>query len=468
MTDVVGDRPVPGDVGRIRRTTLPSGRRVVTDHMAGAASATVVALVGVGGRDEPGPLAGVSHFLEHLLCKGGAARTAAGVAESIDACGGDLDAVTDRERTAVQIRVPAADAAFALDMLGELVLRPALRPTEVELERKVILEELAQAEEDPEDRAHSLVAVALYGDHPLAREVIGDRATLRTLGAAQIGAFHAARYRPAAMVVAAAGAVDHDAVVDAVGRWDDHPAARGDEAMVGVAPSPRRPPEAVAASTQVRRRPGEQVHLVAGWPIGAVRPEDRPALAVVAHILGGGPASRLFRQVRDERGLAYAVDASPALHSDTGSLTAYAGCSPGAVREVRDLVVGEVARLAADGPTGREVEVATGYLAGSFTLALEDSATRAWRVAVEELERGGARPAAERIAAYRHVTIDQARIAARRLAVDPSVVAVGPVPRRARLRSTSGPASPGRRRRRTQPAPKGSALPAEPRPSTGR
>ncbi len=137
--------------------------------------------------------------------------------------------------------------------------------------------------------------------------------------------------------------------------------------------------------------------------------------------------------MRDERGLAYAVDASLALHGDAGALTAYAGCSPGAVAEVRDLLVAEVARLAAEGPTAREVEVATGYLAGASTLALEDSATRAWRVAIEELERGGARPAAERIAAYRSVTVDQIRAAAATLAVGPSTAVVGPVPRRLRL-----------------------------------
>jgi len=407
---------------------------VVTDRIEGAASATVVALVGVGGRDEPAPFAGASHFLEHLLCKGSAEHPATEVAESIDARGGELDAVTDRERTAVQIRVPASDGNFAVDLVGDLVLHPALRPTEVEVERKVILEELAQAEEDPEDRAHSLSATVLYGDHPLGREVIGDRATLRAMGPSEIRSFHAARYVPATMVVAVAGAVDHDAVVDLVARWDDRLGPSAPVADPDRVTAPRRPPAPAPAKSRVLRRAGEQVHLVVGWPIGPVDPAaDRPALAVVSHILGGGPASRLFRTVRDERGLAYAVDASLSLHSDAGALTAYAGCSPRSFTEVRDLVVAEVARLAADGPSEREVEVATGYLAGSFALALEDSGTRAWRVAVEELERGGARPAGERIAGYRAVTVDQARRAARRLAVEPSIVAVGPVPRRVRL-----------------------------------
>jgi predicted Zn-dependent peptidase len=348
------------------------------------------------------------------------------VAESVDARGGDLDALTDRERTAVQVRVPAGDAAFALDLLGDLVLHPALRPTEVEVERKVILEELAQADEDPEDRAHTLSAAALYGEHPLGREVIGDRATLASMGPEEIGAFHAARYRPRSMVVAAAGAIEHDAVVEMVDRWES-------EAGNGPAPEALLVPTREAPSTRVLRRPGEQVHLVLGWPVGPVDRAERAALSVVAHILGGGPASRLFRSVRDERGLAYAVDSSLALHVDAGALTAYAGCAPRSVAEVRDLVAGEVARLAADGPIDREVTVARGYLSGSYTLALEDSATRAWRVAVEELERGGVRPASERIASYREVTVDQARAAAARLAVTPSVVAVGPVPRRLHL-----------------------------------
>lgn len=398
--------------------------------MPGAASATVVALVGVGGRDEPAPMAGVSHFLEHLLCKGSEARPAAEVAEVIDERGGDLDAVTDRERTAVQIRVPAGDADFALDLLGDLVLHPVVGADEVDLERKVILEELAQAEEDPEDRAHAFAALALYGDHPLGREIIGDRATLASMGPGEIGAFHAARYRPEAMVVAAAGGVDHAAVVDGVRRWEREAVTAPVDPLLQL---DRVSPEPVAASNRVLRRAGEQVHVVVGWPLGPIDEGLRPGLTVAAHILGGGPASRLFRSVREERGLAYAVDASLSLHSDVGSVTAYAGCSPDAVTEVRDLLVAEALRLATDGPTDREVQVATGYLAGASTLALEDSATRAWRVAVEELERGGARPAEERIAAYRAVDADAVRGAARCLAGEPSAVVVGPVPRRLRL-----------------------------------
>ncbi len=213
--------PVPVAVDGPVVTTLPSGRRVVTDAVPGAASATLVALVGVGGRDEPRPLAGASHFLEHLLCKGSPDLPAAEVAEAIDRRGGDLDAVTDRERTAVQLRVPAEEAGFAADLLGRLVLDPALRRDDVEVERRVILEELAQAEEDLEDRAHTLTASALYGAHPLGREVIGDRATLAAMGRVQIDAFHAAHYGPSAMVVAASGRVDHEEVVAAVARWDE-------------------------------------------------------------------------------------------------------------------------------------------------------------------------------------------------------------------------------------------------------
>ncbi len=409
-------------------TTLPSGRRVVTDSVPGAAAATVLAVVGVGGRDEPAAQSGVSHFLEHLLCKGSAGRSSVEVAEGVDARGGDLDAFTDRERTAVQLRIPAADLEFAVDLVGDLVLRPAVRPDEVEVERSVILEELAQALDDPEDRAHVLTGAALYGDHPLAREVIGDRSTLRALDADAIEAFHAAEYHPGAMVVAVAGAVDHERVVGLVQEWESRDGPHPGSGLV-----PRRRPEPVAPSTRVVRQGGEQVSLVLGWPLGLVAREERPALAVLAHLLGGGPASRLFRTVRDERGLAYAVDASLGLHSDVGALTAFAACSPEAVVPVRATIGDEVARLAADGPTAREVEVAIGYVAGSSTLALEDSGTRAWWAAIGELERGGARPASEWIEAYRQVTVDDVRAVARRLERDPTVVAVGPVPRRAKL-----------------------------------
>ncbi|HMJ76629.1 MAG TPA: pitrilysin family protein [Iamia sp.] len=413
----------------LRVTTLPSGRRVVTDRVPGAASVNVLALVGVGGRDEPAPQAGVSHFLEHLLCKGSETRPSNEVAEEVDARGGDLDAFTDRERTAVQLRVPAHDLGFAVDLVGDLVLHPAIRRDEVEVERRVILEELAQALDDPEDRAHTLTNAALYGDHPLAREIIGDRTTLRALDTDHIDAFHRAEYHPGAMVVAVAGAVDHARVVEMVARWDDggsadHPAS---------ALAPRVTPTPQPRATEVLRQGGEQVSLVMSWPLGRVDQPTRLPLAVLAHILGGGPASRLFRTVRDERGLAYAVDASLALYSDVGHLTAFAACSPEAVVPVRATIAAEVERLATAGPTEREVEVAVGYVAGSSTLALEDAGTRSWWAAIGELERGGARPATEWIDAYRRVTVDQVREVARRVAGDPTVVAVGPVPRRAKL-----------------------------------
>ncbi len=409
-------------------TTLPSGRRVVTDRVPGAASVNVLALVGVGGRDEPAPQAGVSHFLEHLLCKGSEARSSAEVAEEVDARGGELDAFTDRERTAVQLRVPAHDLGFAVDLVGDLVLHPAIRPDEVEVERRVILEELAQALDDPEDRAHTLTNAALYGDHPLAREIIGDRTTLRDLGTQHIDLFHRAEYHPGAMVVAVAGAVEHDRVVEMVARWD-----ASDPVHPSSALAPRTTPTPQPPAREVVRQGGEQVSLVLSWPLGPVDQPTRLPLAVLAHILGGGPASRLFRTVRDERGLAYAVDASLALYSDVGHLTAFAACSPDAVAPVRATIAAEVARLASEGPTEREVEVAVGYVAGSSTLALEDAGTRSWWAAIGELERGGARPATEWIDAYRRVTVDQVREVARRVATDPTVVAVGPVPRRTRL-----------------------------------
>ncbi|HEU5150418.1 MAG TPA: pitrilysin family protein [Iamia sp.] len=400
----------------------------MTDRVPGAASVTVLALVGVGGRDEPAAQAGVSHFLEHLLCKGSEGRSSTEVAEEVDSRGGDLDAFTDRERTAVQLRVPAHDLGFAVDLVGDLVLHPAVRPDEVEVERRVILEELAQALDDPEDRAHTLTNAALYGDHPLAREIIGDRTTLRALDPDRIAAFHRAEYHPGAMVVAVAGAVDHQRIVDMVAAWD-----ATDPAHPGSTLAPRALPAARPRSSQVVRQGGEQVSLVLSWPLGPVDQPTRLPLAVLAHILGGGPASRLFRTVRDERGLAYAVDASLALYSDVGHLTAFAACSPEAVASVRATIAAEVERLATEGPTDREVEVAIGYVAGSSTLALEDAGTRAWWAAIGELERGGARPAPEWIEAYRRVTVDDVRAVARRLAQDPTVVAVGPVPRRTRL-----------------------------------
>lgn len=386
---------------------------------------TVTAVVDVGGRDEPPELAGVSHMLEHLLCRGTARISTTELADAVDSRGGELDAFTDRERTAVSVRVPATDLDFAVDLVGGLVLHPALRPEDVEVERSVILEELHLAQEDHEDCAHALAAEALYPHHPLGREVLGDEATLRSISATDVSAFHAGGYRPERLVVAVAGAVDHDRVAASLAAWTVPDPSSPPRSSGREAPGPSR------AGLTVRRRAGEQAHIVTGWRVPALDDADRDALGVLAHLLGGGPASRLFRRVRDDLGLAYAVEASAALTSDAGALWSYAGTAPDRVGLAREVVAQVASDLSSKGPASHEVDVARGYLAGSLTVALEDTGVRAGRMADELLRRGAVRPAAESVAALRQVDVaDVARIATAVLGPPPVVAVVGPVRRR--------------------------------------
>jgi predicted Zn-dependent peptidase len=337
-------------------TRLPAGLRVVTEAVPGAASVALGFYIGTGSRDEPTELAGASHFLEHLLFKGTEARGARALAEAVDAVGGDLNAYTAHEHTAFHARLPAAELALGLDVLSEVVWDPALRPADVDSERAVILEELAMEEDTPDDRVLTLLAEALFPDHPLGREVLGTRASIEAIGRDDVAAFHRRWYRPANVVVAVAGAVEHEEVVEGV-------RARLRGADGGEVPE-RTPPATGARPRAVLRRRAEQAHLALGVRGLSREDPDRYALAVANQILGGGTASRLFQSVREERGLAYSVHSWVDAHVDAGALVAYAGTAVEHLGEVLALLDAGLRDLT-EGVTDDEVRVAAGYLAGS-------------------------------------------------------------------------------------------------------
>jgi predicted Zn-dependent peptidase len=404
-----------------RRTDLDDGMVVVTEAMDGARSASFGCWVRVGARDEPAELAGASHFLEHLLFKGTRAHTGRELSELIEAVGGELNAHTSHEHTAFYARVPASAAALGLEMLAEVVTEPAFDAADVESERQVILEELHQAEDEGEDRAVSLAHEALWGDHPLGREVLGTLRSIEAMGRDDVAGFFDRHYHPANLVLVAAGAVDHDAVVAAAGRFG----ARAG----GPRPERAAPPAGAPLTARaVLRRPLEQAHLCVAWPALAVEDPDRYPLAVANQVLGGGLASRLFQTIREERGLAYSVYSSTAAFADAGSLVAYAGTSRDRVGEVRDLVLGAAADVVRDGITEREWEVARGYLEGSTLLGLEDSGAVMARLGTHICTRGHVVPVEEQLARLAAVTPDDAqRAAARVLGSPPAVCAVGPL-----------------------------------------
>lgn len=380
--------------------------------------------VGVGGRDEPPALAGASHFLEHLLFKGTEGRSASEIAEAVDAVGGEMNAYTTLEYTAFDTRLPAGQLDLGLDLLCDVVFQPAFRPAELEAERQVILEELLMEEDTPDDRVLGVLADAQFPAHPLGREVLGTRETISAMDGAAISAFHDEWYRPANVVVACAGAVDHDEVVAGVARRLR--ALEGGRAPVRVAPTTPAEP------LKLLRRRTEQVHLAVGARALPRHDPGRVALAVANQVLGGGLSSRLFQEIRERRGLTYSVYSYATAWSDAGALVVYAATAPSRAVEVLGLLHGELDRLAAGGITGRELEVAVGCLAGSTVLGLEDSGSRMARIGKALLVDGSVIGIDEVVERFLAVTIeDVSRVVARVLGSGERTVAViGPVSKR--------------------------------------
>lgn len=412
----------------VRRSVLPGGIRVLTEHMPGLRSATVGAWVGVGSRDERDGHHGSTHFLEHLLFKGTSRRTAMDIAEAFDAVGGEANAATGKEHTCYYARVRDTDVPMAVDVITDMVTSAVLDPGEVEIERGVILEELAMNDDDPSDVVHEQFAAAVLGDHPLGRPIAGTPATIRVVPRDAVWAHYTEHYGPATLVVTAAGGIDHDAlcaqVLDAVraGGW---PLAEG------VAPAARRtttPARIDVGATELSvHRATEQANVILGGPAIAAGDERRFALSVLTTVLGGGMSSRLFQEIRERRGLAYSVYAFSSGHADTGLLGLYAGCAPSKVDEVVALLVGEWERLAADGITPAERDRAVGQMSGGLVLGLEESGSRMTRLGKAELVHGELLSQAESLARVQAVTADDVRELAAELAAQPrSIVRVGP------------------------------------------
>ncbi len=397
------------------RTDLPGGLCIVTETMPAARSVTLGAWVRVGGRDEPDHLSGASHFLEHLLFKGTAERSARDIAEAIDAVGGEMNAFTSREHTAYYARLPHDRLALGTEILGDVLSRPALRPDEVEAERQVIVEEILMNLDAPDDRVHTLLAEALFPGHPLGRDVLGDRTSIEAITRDDIAGFFEEWYRPGTFVVAAAGRLEHGEVVEHVsaalgGR-------EGGRRPVREAPGPLEP------AVVVEHDDTEQANLCLGWRALSADDEDRWALAVANQVLGGGMASRLFQEVREERGLAYSVYSHASSYADSGYLSVYLGTAPARAREALRVVMGVVEDLLADGVTERELEVAIGYLSGSMLLGLEDTGGAMGRLGRGLVQRDEIIPVDEHLARLSAVTAEDAHRALRRVLGGPRVLA---------------------------------------------
>lgn len=412
----------------VETTVLDGGLTVVTEHMPDVLSVSLGFWVGTGSVDEPDEIAGASHFLEHLLFKGTAQRSAREIAEQVDEVGGDLNAFTTKEHTAFYVRLLADSADLGLDILSEIIWAPALRPDELEAERQVILEEILMHADEPAEEVHDVFNSAMYPGHPLGRDVLGLEETVRAATREDISRFHRHHYKTANVVVTAAGRARHDQVVEGVlARLDRAVAEVGRDVLVGGGPPTRHGAESGPVRKLVVNRPTEQAHIMVGMPGFRRDHPDRQALNVLDHILGGGMSSRLFQQVREQRGLAYSVYSYRSGYQGTGDFAVYAGTAPSRAAEVVRVITEELDKMAAQGPSATELAAAKTHIRGATALGLEDSGARMSRLGRSQLVHGRVPPLAELEAEVAAVTVeDLARVAAQVLGAPRSLVVLGP------------------------------------------
>lgn len=413
----------------VRRTVLPSGVRILSESVPGARSATIGYWVAVGSRDETPRSYGSTHFLEHLLFKGTATRSALDIAVSFDAVGGEHNAMTAKEYTCYYAKVQDRDLPMAIDVIADMLTSSLLDPDEFESERGVILEELAMAEDDPGDVASERFFEAVLGEHPLGRPIGGNPKTISAVTREDVWTHYRANYRAQDLVVTVAGAVDHDIVVAGVRAALD---GAGWDLSVESSPVGRRDASgdliARGSPLVVVDRPIEQANIILGTSGIAATDDRRATLTVLNSILGGGMSSRLFQEIREKRGLAYSVYSFSPSFSDAGLFGIYAGCSPAKIPQVTELMLAEFRGMSERGVTDDEMRRARGQLSGASALALEDSDTRMSRLGRSEITLGEFSDLDESLRRLSLVTADGVRDLAAELASRPlTITAVGTV-----------------------------------------
>ena len=355
----------------ITLTTLSNGFRIVTDPMPGLQSATVGVWVGAGARHETAGQTGIAHFLEHMAFKGTARRSARQIAEAIEDVGGYINAYTSRETTAYYARVLAADVPLALDVIADIVLNPAFDPAEIETERHVILQEIGQALDTPDDIVFDWLQETAFPDQPMGRPILGPAENVARFAAPDFRGFVQGHYTPARMILAAAGAVDHGRLVDAA------------EALfggLGARAAPLQLAARFAGGERRELRDLEQVHMALAFPAPAWSDPDLYAAQIYATLMGGGMSSRLFQTLREEAGLCYSVFAQASAHEDTGILTLYAGTGAEDVAELAERTIAELRRAPGD-ITRAEVDRARAQMRAGLLMGQESPSARAERLA---------------------------------------------------------------------------------------
>jgi predicted Zn-dependent peptidase len=402
----------------VELTVLPSGLTVVTDAMPHLETASLGVWVASGSRDELHDEHGISHLLEHMAFKGTSRRTSQQIAEEIEAVGGDINAATSVETTAYYARVMRADVPLALDVLSDILADPAFDPTELAREQNVIVQEIGAVEDTPDDIVFDYLQSTAYPDQPVGRSILGTPQTVRSFNGQGLRGYLTRNYRAPDMVVSAAGAVDHAAVVAEVERR-----FAGFAGPEGPAPEPAR----FGGGARIEPRDLEQAHIALALHGLHQRDPELYSLQVFTNVLGGGMSSRLFQEVREKRGLCYAINTFHVTYSDTGMFCLYAGTDDADVPELMRVVVDEIAN-AVETISEAEVARSKAQMKAGMLMALESSEARAGQLARQMIAYGRPIPLAEIVGRIEAVTVERARAAGRGLLArgQPAIAALGP------------------------------------------
>lgn len=404
-----------------RVTKLNNGLRIVTEEMHHVSSVSMGVFVGVGSRDEGAGQYGVSHFLEHLAFKGTKDLSSKDLAIMVDSFGGEMNAFTTKEMTSFHLRLLGEAVGLGVDILGRILTEPAFYQSDIDSERSVILEEIAMANDEPSDFVHEQLSVSLFDGHPLGREVLGSRQSINSMSRETISDFFLTRYGPNTMVVAAAGALSHDELVE------------GFNSSIGSLPQVEAPsrdkPQVLFGNPVINFRDIEQVHVALAYPGIPKGDSRRWAFAILDQIYGGGLSSRLFQTVREEHGLCYSIYSDQVSYEDSGYLGIYFATSPRQLGRALELVDSVGGDLVAGGVSDQELAVAKRYLRAQILLSKEDTSSVMSRLGSTLIAEQELRSTDEILAEVDRVTAeDVMELAQEILAKSRQLSAVGPVP----------------------------------------
>jgi predicted Zn-dependent peptidase len=372
-------------VEQVQVTRLPDGLTVLTEQMPSLRSVTVGIWVRRGSRHESADWNGVCHFIEHAVFKGTNRRTALDIAVESDRLGGHFDAYTTHELTGFSMKVVDTALPQAFDLLADMLARPRFDEEELKREQRVIIEEMKMVEDTPDEFLAEIFTAAYFPEHPLGRPIEGTAETVSTFGHERTAEFHARAYAPHNLVIAAAGNVNHEQLVELAARaFAGDRAATSTSSENGDGDTPRP-----AAPILIRRKKElEQAHLIVATPFPSARDEDRYAASLLSSVIGGGTSSRLWQQVREERGLAYSVGAAGSHFTDAGIFQIYAGTSPEHLDEVLDLALAEMRRVVRESVGEDELRLVKDQSVSSILLGLESTSARAGALARQEIVHG--------------------------------------------------------------------------------